>query len=158
MTGYEQLLRALDNSGVEFIIVGGFAAILHGSARLTEDLDIVYARSPDNVQRLTEALAPLHPYLRGAPPGLPFLWDAETIRRGLNFTLITDHGDLDLLGEIAGGGTYETLLPNSLVIEIFGMECRILNLKRLIQAKRDAGRPKDFDAVAELERIFEQQE
>jgi predicted nucleotidyltransferase len=158
VTGYEQLLRALDTSGVEFIIVGGFAAILHGSARLTEDLDIVYARSPDNVQRLAEALAPLHPYLRGAPPGLPFLWDAETIRRGLNFTLITDHGDLDLLGEIAGGGTYETLLPNSLVIEIFGLGCRILNLKRLIQAKRDAGRPKDFDALAELERILEQQE
>ncbi len=158
MTGYEQLLRALDTSGVEFIIVGGFAAILHGSARLTEDLDIVYARSADNIQRLAGALAPFHPYLRGAPPGLPFLWDAETIRRGLNFTLVTDHGDLDVLGEIAGGGTYETLLPDSLAIEIFGLECRILNLKRLIQAKRDAGRPRDFDAVAELERILEQQE
>jgi predicted nucleotidyltransferase len=158
VTDYERLLRGLDASGVEFIIVGGFAAILHGSARLTEDLDVVYARSTDNIKRLAGALSPLHPYLRGAPPGLPFLWDAETIRRGLNFTLITDRGDLDLLGEIAGGGTYETLLPDSMLVEIFGVKCRILNLKSLIQTKRAAGRPKDFDALAELEQMLEQEE
>jgi predicted nucleotidyltransferase len=158
VTDYEQLLRILNSSGVELIIVGGFAAILHGSARLTEDLDIVYARNVANLEQLAEALAPLHPYLRGAPPGLPFLWDAETIRRGLNFTLTTDCGDLDLLGEVTGGGTYETLLPNSVTVRIFGVECRILNLKSLIQTKRAAGRPKDFDALAELERMLEQQE
>ncbi|HEV7503502.1 MAG TPA: hypothetical protein VGS07_01180 [Thermoanaerobaculia bacterium] len=157
MTNYEQLLRVLA-SGVDFIIIGGFAAILHGSSRLTEDLDVVYVRSTDNIKRLAEALAPLHPYLRGAPSGLPFLWDAETIRRGLNFTLVTDHGDLDLLGEIAGGGTYETLFPDSVVVEIFGVTCRILNLKSLIQTKRAAGRPKDFDALAQLEQMLEQQE
>jgi predicted nucleotidyltransferase len=158
VTDYERLLRDLDASGVEFIIVGGFAAVLHGSARLTEDLDVVYARSTDNIQRLVAALAPLHPYLRGAPPGLPFLWDAETIRRGLNFTLITERGDLDLLGEIAGGGTYDTLLPNSMLVGIFGVKCRILNLNSLVQTKRAAGRPKDFDALAELERMLEQEE
>jgi predicted nucleotidyltransferase len=158
VTDYGQLLRDLDASGVEFIIVGGFAAILHGSARLTEDLDVVYARSTDNIERLAGALASLHPYLRGAPPGLPFLWDAETIRRGLNFTLITDRGDLDLLGEIAGGGTYETLFPDSMGVEIFGVKCRILNLNSLIQTKRAAGRPKDFDALAELEQMLEQEE
>jgi predicted nucleotidyltransferase len=158
VTQYEQLLQVLEAAGVEFIIVGGFAATIHGSARLTEDLDIVYARDTANIGQLAGALAPFHPYLRGAPPGLPFLWDAETIRRGLNFTLTSDFGDLDLLGEIAGGGAYETLLPNSVGVQIFGVECRILNLKSLIQTKRAAGRPKDFDALAELEQMLEQQE
>jgi hypothetical protein len=86
MTDLRGLLERLVNSGVEFILVGGVAAAVHGSARLTYDLDVVYARGDDNLRRLVDALADLHPYLRGAPPGLPFRWDAETLRRGLNFT------------------------------------------------------------------------
>jgi hypothetical protein len=78
------------------------------------DLDVVYGRSPENVGRLVLALTPYHPYLRGAPPGLPFRWDAATVQRGLNFTLTTDIGDLDVLGEIVGGGSYEALLPFTL--------------------------------------------
>ncbi len=158
MTDYERLLRVLDGARVEFIIIGGVAAILHGSALLTEDLDVVYARTPQNLERLVRALAPLQPYLRGAPPGLPFLWDAETIYRGLNFTLTTDAGDFDLLGEIVGGGTYYDLLSHSDTVPIFGFDCSVLGLRKLIQAKRAAGRPKDFQAVAELERILEEQE
>jgi hypothetical protein len=157
VTDFERLLRALSAARVEYIIVGGFAATLHGSARLTEDLDIVYSRSPQNIERLARALAPLQPYLRGAPPGLPFRWDAETLRRGLNFTLTTELGDVDILGEIAGGGTYESLLPDSQPVQIFGVECLCLGLQRLIEVKRAAGRPKDFDALAELERIAEEQ-
>ena len=101
-------------------------------------------------------LGPHHPYLRGAPPGLPFRWDAATVRRGLNLTLTTDVGDLDLFGEIAGDGTYEDLLPHSVPIRVFGIECRCLGLERLIQVKRAAGRPKDLEAVAELEAILEE--
>lgn len=157
VTDYERLLQALSAAQVEFIIVGGVAATLHGSARLTQDLDIVYARSPENLERLARALSPFHPYLRGAPPGLPFRWDAETLRRGLNFTLTTELGDVDVLGEIAGGGTYESLLPDSRSVQVFGVECLFLGLTRLIQVKRAAGRPKDFDALAELERIAEEQ-
>jgi hypothetical protein len=112
MVDLERLLPALSGAGVEFIIVGGVAAIVHGSARLTQDLDVVYRRDPENVDSLAAALQPFQPYLRGAPPGLPFRWDPETIRRGLNFTLTTSAGPLDVLGEIAGGGTYETLLPH----------------------------------------------
>ena len=99
MTDFEGLLRALADGRVDFILVGGVAARAHGSARLTQDLDVVYARSAENIERLALALAPLAPYLRGAPPGLPFRIDAPTIRRGLNFTLTTALGDLDLLGD-----------------------------------------------------------
>ncbi len=98
---FEATLRALAEGGVRFIVVGGVAAAAHGAARATWDVDVVYERSPGNLERLALALAPLRPYLRGAPPGLPFRWGAETLARGLNFTLTTGGGDLDLLGEIA---------------------------------------------------------
>jgi hypothetical protein len=129
------------------------AAIAHGSARLTRDVDVVYRRSPDNLGRLVLSLAPYHPYLRGAPPGLPFRWDQATLQRGLNFTLTTDLGSLDLLGEITGGGRYEDLLPGTLRIQIYGVECHCLNLEQLIHVKRAAGRPRDLEAIAELEVI-----
>jgi hypothetical protein len=96
------LLRALSGAGARFIIVGGAAATAHGCARLTQDLDLVYDRSPENLRRIVSALAPHDPYLRGAPPGLPFSFDVETLRRGLNFTLTSKLGDVDLLGEIVG--------------------------------------------------------
>jgi hypothetical protein len=96
---------------------------VHGAARATFDLDVVYRRTADNIGRLVLALTPYHPYLRGAPPGLPFRWDAPTIQRGLDFTLTTDVGDLDVLGEVTGGGSYEALLPSTFVIRAFGVEC-----------------------------------
>ena len=126
MIDLEFALRELHRAGVEFVIVGGIAATIHGSARVTQDLDIVYARTSENIARLAAALAPHRPYLRGAPPGLPFRWDAETIRRGLNFTLTTTLGDVDLLGEIVGGGTYADLLPHSQVATVSGVEYRCL--------------------------------
>lgn len=156
MVDLEQLLPALSKAEVELIIVGGVAAIVHGSARLTQDLDVVYRRTPENIGRLAVALRPFAPYLRDAPPGLPFRWDAETIRRGLNFTLTTSAGPLDVLGEIAGGGTYETLISHSRKLSVFGVECYCLGLDRLIQAKRDAGRPKDLEVIAELEALREE--
>lgn len=153
ITDVGAILRALAASEVRFILVGGAAAIAHGSARLTQDVDVVYARDPANLARLAGALAPARPYLRGAPPGLPFSWDERTLRSGLNFTLQTSLGALDLLGEIAGGGGYEQLLPHSSEISVFGITCRLLDLEKLIEVKRAAGRPKDLEAIAELEVI-----
>jgi hypothetical protein len=158
MTDFRLLIPLLVNNSVEFIIVGGAAATAHGASRLTEDLDIVYRRTKDNVSRLLKSLAPYNPYLRGAPPGLPFIWDESTILRGMNFTLTTSLGPIDLLGEIAGGGNYEKLLPDTIRLSIFGVDCLCLNLEKLIQVKRAAGRPKDFEAIAELEAILEQQQ
>jgi predicted nucleotidyltransferase len=156
MTDFKTLLRALAEGGVDFILVGGVAATVHGATRLTLDVDVVYGRSPDNLERLVLALAPHRPYLRGAPPGLPFRWDAATLTRGLNFTLTTAVGDIDLLGEITGGGGYGDLARATVTIQIFGVECRCLSLEKLIEVKRAAGRPKDFEAIAELEAIQEE--
>jgi len=156
VTDFKGLLKALGQGDVEYILVGGVAAAAHGSARLTQDVDVVYARSPENLARLVAALAPYAPYLRGAPPGLPFRWSVETLRNGLNFTLTTTLGEIDLLGEIAGGGIYENLLQDSIMLRIFGIDCRCVTLRRLILLKRAAGRPRDFDAIAELEAILEE--
>ena len=151
MTDLAALLRTLSKGHVEYVLVEGVAATAHGSARLTQDLDVVYRRSPENIARLVTTLEPLHPYLRGAPPGLLFQWDSATIEPGLNFTLTTDLGPLDLLGEIIGGGRYEDLLPHTIVLQAFNIECRCLDLKWLIRVKRAAGRPRDLEAIAELE-------
>jgi predicted nucleotidyltransferase len=156
MTDFKALLNLLKAKGVEFIVIGGAAATAHGSARLTRDLDIVYRRTAENIARLVACLIPHQPYLRGAPPGLPFCFDAETVLRGLNFTLTTKLGDLDLLGEITGGGNYEDLLPHSIELRVFGVSVWTLGLRRLIEVKRAAGRPRDLDAVAELEALLEE--
>jgi hypothetical protein len=158
VTDFARLLGALGDAGVECIIVGGLAATIHGSSRLTQDIDVVYARSGANLERLTTALGPHDPYLRGAPPGLPFAWSADTLQRGLNFTLTTTLGDIDLLGEITGGGTYEDLLPHTLVVTMFGRDHRCLDLPWLIQTKRAAGRPRDLEAIAELEALREERD
>lgn len=155
MTDFAGLLGALARADVKFILVGGAAATAHGATRLTQDVDIVYARDRENVRRLVAALAPHRPYLRGIPPGLPFVLDETTILHGLNFTLVTALGDLDLLGEITGGGGYEALAPSSIELHIFGAKCLCLGLEKLIEVKRAAGRPKDYEAVAELEEILE---
>ena len=153
MTDFATLLRVLADQDVAYILVGGAAATVHGSARLTLDIDVVYQRTPDNLARLVNALAPYAPGLRGAPAGLPFQWDAETLARGLNFTLTTTVGAIDLLGEIAGAGTYERLLPDTDEVTAFGVTCRCVTLDRLIHLKRSAGRVKDFEAIAELEAL-----
>jgi hypothetical protein len=126
------------------------AAIAHGTARATYDIDFSYSRRPDNIQRLVDCLAPYQPYLRGVPLGLPFKFDARTVQQGLNFTLTTTLGDLDLLGEVTGGGSYEDLLPHTEAIDVLGVSVLCVTLEKLIQLKRAAGRPKDLEAIAEL--------
>jgi len=153
VTDFRALLAALVAQRAEFILVGGVAAAVHGSSRLTRDVDVVYARSRENLARVVRALAPHSPYLRDTPPGLPFHWEEATLARGLNFTLTTGLGAIDLLGEIVGGGGYEALLPHSIEIEVFGIAVRCLDLDTLIAVKRAAGRPRDLEAIAELEAI-----
>jgi hypothetical protein len=107
---------------------------------------------------LVKALAPLNPYLRGAPRGLPFRFDVPTIKRGLNFKLVTDLGDLDLLGELTGVGSFADVASESLEAMLFGSTHLFINLDGLIRSKRAAGRAKDLEVVAELEAIREERD
>jgi hypothetical protein len=156
-TDLAQIVPALIAAQIDFILIGGKAAILHGSARVTYDTDIVYDRGKMNLERLVKFFEPRAPYLRGAPPGLPFKFDFQTLRNGLNFTLTSSLGDIDLLGEVAGGGTYQNLLSHTIVVEAFGVKFRCVDLPTLINLKRAAGRPKDLESLAELQSLLEEE-
>jgi hypothetical protein len=151
----ERILRVLDDAQVKFVVIGGVAMYARGSARLTRDLDVCYERSPQNIERLACALAPYHPRLRGAPPDLPFTLDGRAISAGMNFTLTTDLGDLDLLGEVAGLGQYREVKAHASPVTVEGRPCHALTAEGLIRAKRATGRPRDLEAVQELEALAE---
>ncbi len=154
-TNFQRTIALLNGTEVEFVVIGGLAATIHGSAYLTYDLDVCYDRSPANVERLCRALANAHPTLRDAPKGIPFQLDSRTVLAGLNFTLDTDLGALDLLGEVAPLGEYSRVAEHSEVAELFGMRVRVLSLDALIQAKQTAGRQKDLLVIPELEALLE---
>src|SRR5437762_10051462 len=158
MIQFKSLLSSLESNHVQFVIIGGVDATLHGAARVTFDLDIVYERTPENLNKLVDALSPFEPYLRGAPLGLPFKFDAETLRRGLNFTFTTTEGPIDLLGELLGVGSYSDVVAHSVGALLFGASYRFLDLEALLASKRAAGRPKDLEAIAELEAIREERQ
>jgi hypothetical protein len=147
MTDFTGVIRTLVDGQIDFILVGGVAATVHGSARLTRDVDVVYSRTPANMKRLVEA-----------PAGLPFSWDVNTIQRGLNFTLTTRLGDIDLLGELTGGGGFEQLQAHASNVRLFDRDVPCLDLDWLIRVKRAAGRPRDLEAVAELEALREERD
>jgi hypothetical protein len=152
---FDLAIQRLCDAGVEFVVIGGWAAIFHGSAHLTNDLDICYSRDSKNLARLAHALAPYHPRPRGFPDGLTFVWDAKTLSSGTMFTLTTDLGIIDLLAEISGVGDYGEVRAASLEVEAFERRIRALNLQALIQSKRAAGRPKDLLILPELEGLLE---
>lgn len=147
------ILHRLVDQHVEFVLIGGLAMVAHGSAYITKDLDICYSRTATNLAALVTALRPINPYLRGAPPGLPFRFDVPTIQAGLNFTLTTDLGDIDLLGEVGGVGWYEQALAQSVEKQMYGLAVHVLSIDGLIASKKAADRIKDRLHVLELEEL-----
>ena len=150
------LLTALYDAEVEFLIVGGYGAWLQGSRIITSDLDVCYRRSNQNISRLVKALQPLHPKLRGAED-IRFLLDERTISQGMNFTLLTDFGDLDLLGQLAGVGGFDEMITKAKETEVNGMRIKLASLEDIIASKRAAGRDKDKFALPELEGVLRAQ-
>ncbi len=153
VTDFQRLVEALSERRVDYIIIGGVAMVLHGSSRTTQDFDICYERSPTNLQALAAALSPFHTTLRGAPADLPFRLDAATLRSGLNFTLSTDLGDIDLLGEVTGVGGFRELIDEAVWMDVYGQRVAVMGLGSLERAKRSAGRLKDLADLAEIAEI-----
>ena len=152
---FERAVRALCDAEVKFIVIGGLSAIFHGSARVTYDLGVCYDRGPANLLRLAGALALFHPRPRGFPAGLPFVWDEGTLRDGIIFTLQTDTGEIDLLAEVMGLGTFDDVKRHAIPVEAFERRFLTLDLPGLILAKRAAGREKDLLALPELESLLD---
>lgn len=150
---FEGLLGILSGNDIPFVVVGGYSAMLHGSALMTRDLDIVCPMSAPVPERLQQALASFHPLHRMHPDRLPFTADQASRQEWKNLYLSTDLGVLDCLGEIRGIGGYPACLTRSIPLNLESVDIRILGLDALIEAKRAMGRPRDLHAAEELEAI-----
>lgn len=150
MTTFDPLgsLRVLSDHAVRFVVIGGIAGATHGSPSVTQDLDVCYERSAENLERLATALDSIHARLRGADEDVPFSLDAKTLAAGDHFTFVTDLGDLDCLGIPAGTLGYDDLMKNALEVDLDGLVVAVASIDDLIRMKRAAGRPRD---LAELE-------
>lgn len=147
------LLQRLVDAGVEFVVVGGIAAIAHGSAYLTGDLDITYSPDEENLERLGQVLVSLGARLRGVTDDVPFIPDGRTLRRTRVLTLDTPLGPIDLLAQPDGAPVYGELRSRAERDVIAGVEVAYASLEDLIAMKKAAGRPKDLVAIEELEAI-----
>lgn len=150
MIDLKKAIISLAENKVEFVIVGGVAISLHASAYITQDLDICYSRSNENIERLVNALRPFNPRLRNFPENLPFVFDNATLRNGTNFTFETTVGDINLLGEVKVLGNYADASKKSVVYQVYGVQIKALNLDALIDTKSAAKRPKDHLVLPEL--------
>jgi predicted nucleotidyltransferase len=149
----DRMLEELARREIRFVLVGGVAALAHGSAYLTSDLDICYDAADDNLFKLLELLREWEAYPRGWEPGLHWILDVKTFRTTPLLTLRTREGDLDLLDRVDGVGDYAACLATADPLSLGGNEVRVLSLDALISAKRAAGRRKDREHVIELEAL-----
>ena len=136
-------LQVLEAYRVDFIVIGGIAARIWGSPTVTRDLDICYARAPDNLGRLAAALQKVHATLRGVREEVPFRLDARTLAAGDSFTFKSDVGDLVCLGTPTGTRGYEDLKTSAELLDVDGLKIWVTSLADLIEMKRAAGRNKD---------------
>jgi hypothetical protein len=153
---FTSMLGGLTRNKIRFVVIGGVAAAVHGSSRVTNDLDICYdARERGNVDTLARLLARWEAYPRGVEKGLPFIMDERTLRGAPVMTLATAEGDIDVMDRVVGVGDYAAARKHSERVSALGVIFRVLDLPSLIKAKRAAGRPRDFDHLPELEALLE---
>ena len=153
MKSLHVLLQRLADAGVEFVVVGGFAGVLHGSAYVTDDLDICAVMSLETVEKLRTAFADLKPVHRMTPQKLSFLDYPPAGQALANVYLETDAGIIDVLGSVLGIGDYQALARHAIEVPLFGRRCRVISLKDLITAKEAMGREKDLLTAKELRAI-----
>lgn len=157
MVKLNRLIERLCDAHIDFVIVGGFAGMLHGSTLVTRDLDVCAVLNAETVGKLRDALRDVRPTHRLTPQRLSFL---ETPDPGVgmkNLYLETELGAIDFLGSILGIGEFERVRAAAIEIALFGRRCRVISLQDLIQAKEALGRDKDLIAAKELRAIAEKQ-
>jgi len=149
------LLEVLERHRVQYVVVGGFAAELHGSMRRTADVDVVPRATADNLERLAAALREVQAKIRteGLPEGLPFSPSGEAMVGMTMLNLVTTHGELDLNFTPSGTAGYEDLHADATTFAVGRVQVQVASLADVIRSKTAAGRPKDFDALPELHQL-----
>ena len=153
MSDLLSLLRRLSEAGIEFVIVGGYAGIVHGCSTVTQDLDICCLFGPDRLVALQKALADVHPIHRMTPGRKPLELTAENAGEFKNLYLDTDLGRLDCLSTIDGLGDFAEVKRASEVFEVEGMRLYVLSLDALIRSKQALNRPRDREMLRQLEAL-----
>ncbi len=153
MQSFSQLLARLADAELEFVIVGGYAAVSHGSAYVTKDVDICIVFSAENVARLRQALGGLNPVHRMTPQRLSFLQYPPANQPLQNLYLQTDIGMVDILSSVLGVGDFKRLREKAEALEVDGRFYQVISLEDLIQAKEAMGREKDLLTAKELRAI-----
>lgn len=150
------LLDVLNRCGVDYVVIGGFAATAYGSPLPTTDVDVSPERSPANLARLSRALDELEARVRvdGVPEGLPFSHSAESLATVDVLNLVTSHGELDLVMRPAGGADFATLASRALTVHVHGVALPLAALADVIASKEAAGRPKDRQALPLLRELL----
>lgn len=152
----QALLRLLIHSPVEFVLIGGFAAVLHGCNQTTRDIDICILYSQEQIRILRDTLKSFHPRYRTEDSHPSFLESPEDLSQKQDFHLTTDLGVLDVITSVKGVGGYYSVLEKSREIEIYGGICRLISIEDLIKSKKTLGRHRDLVTVMELEAILEE--
>lgn len=151
MQNLQALLKLLVHSQIDFVLVGGFAAVLHGCNQSTRDIDICIVYSPEQIQLLQNLLKPFHPQHRIGDQKTSFT-DMDTSKKQ-DFHLVTDLGVLDVISHVEGIGDYYDILKRSEEIKIYGGKCHLISINDLIKSKKVLGRHRDLTIIMELEII-----
>ena len=149
----KDLLCLLADSGIPFVVVGGYAARMHGSSLLTQDIDVCALLTPETITKLRTLLTPYHPVHRMTPKKLSLLEFPTQITEVNNLYVNTDLGQVDFLGLVGGVGDYSRVASNAIEVTLFGRKCRVISLDDLIEAKKFMSRPHDLETVKQLEWI-----
>ncbi len=154
----ECIFRTLSDHGVDYVLVGGLAAVLHGSPAMTNDADIVPAKAPENLERLGDALHDLDARLRveGEPDGVAFDPHPALLASMAMLNMTTRCGDLDLTFSPPGLDDYDGLVANSQAFDITGCRVQVAALGDVIRSKTAAGRPKDHATLPILRALEEE--
>lgn len=152
----DRLIAALQQADVRFVVIGGFAAVIHGSPYVTTDLDVVPDATRDNLGRLSAALDALHArvWSTETPEGLPFSHDAESLARAQVWNLVTDHGRLDITMQPDGTAGYPDLVRDAVHLAVLGTEADFASLADVIRSKEAANREKDRLVLPVLRRLL----
>jgi len=156
----QDILAILDRHGVRYVLVGGLAAVLHGSAHVTTDVDIVPEDGRSNLEHLSAALKELGARIRvtGEPGGVPFDHSAESLARVRVWNLVTEKGDLDLTFVPSGTRGYGDLQRDAVVMTVRGIQVPVASLADVIRSKEAAGRPRDRAVLPALRELLTRQQ
>ena len=153
MKNLNDLLEVLLKSKIDFVLIGGYAGVVHGSSVVTQDIDVCAVLAPDNIQRLRACLKDYNPSHRMTQKKLSFLKYPEKLDGIKNLYIETDLGIVNVIGDVSGVGSFEEVKKDAIEITLYGYKCKVISIDDLIKCKETLKRPKDLIVVEELKSI-----